>query len=214
MKKFNGVDYFYNDAAMNIQVGTILRRANRWSTNLLQVGDVFRELNRNRNNYTVVGNSQDHVIYSQETVTLNLGANVGGYLAAVEASIGFKSKNTGLVIIKDGITTDLLIDQFQADLERIWYDRPTRYVDDSNHVFLVTSVIATNRAKIFYSNQNKTSVKLQSNLPINNGIDLLSAGFVKRNVSSVITTDIHNQCALLINVVRWRNKRDRFVPFF
>jgi hypothetical protein len=216
MKKFIGIDQFYNELASNIQVGTILRRANGWNLNLQVVGDAFRLIRRQRNNYTNVGTAQDHFYYSQASININLGANIINPLNQDEASLSFANKNNAVIIIRNGITTDLYVDELSDDLEQLWYRRNTQYHRDSNNVFLVSSVIQTNRAKVFYSIQNKTSIRLRhrNNLPIATDLDLINADFaLNRAVRSVRMMDIHNNCTVMLSLVRWRNLRERFVAY-
>lgn len=214
MKKFTGFNHYFNEPLGRITVGSILRRPNGRSKNFVVATNLFRLIQNKREDYVNIGNKQHHFYYTQTSINVNLGANAGNSLNNTEASISFANKNNAVIVIKDGITTDLYIDELQDDLENIWFKKG--YNKDSKNVFLVSSVIVTNKAKVFYSTQNKTSVKLRhkNNLPIIDDLDLINAEFaLGREVKSVRMMDIHNKCTVLFKLVRWQNKKEQFVAF-
>ncbi|MEJ2595054.1 MAG: hypothetical protein P8100_07995 [bacterium] len=214
MKKFAGFDRYFNDPLGKLSVGAILTRPHGRSRNFSVTTNIFRLIKKKKEEFINVGEQQDHFYYSGTSINVNLGGDTTTSLGKSEASIGFATKNSAVVIIENGITTDLFYDDLVDDLERIWYKK--KYHTYSRNVFLVTSVIVSRRAKVFYATQNKTSVRLRHHdgLAIVRDLDLINAEFsLGREARSVRMMDIHNRCTVLFSLVRWQNKKDRFVSF-
>ncbi len=214
MKKFAGFDRYFNEPLGNLSVGAILTRPNGRSRNFSVATHIFRLIKKKKEDFINVGEPQDHFYYSGTSINVNLGGDATTNLGKSEASIGFRTKNSAVVVIKNGVTTDLYFDDLVDDLEDIWFRK--KYQTYSRNVFLVTSVIVSRRAKVFYSTQNNTSIRLRHHdgLPIMKDLDLINAEFaLGREARSVRMMDIHNKCTVLFSLVRWQNKKERFVSF-
>jgi hypothetical protein len=213
MKKFTGFKQYFNEPLGSITVGTILTRANGMSKNFQVASNLFRSITKKKEDYIEIGLKQDRFYSSEASTTLMLGAETDK-LSDIEATIKFSSKNNAVVIIRNGITTDLFYNDLATDLEKLWNRRG--YMKNAKNFFLVTSVIRSNRAKVFYSKQNNTSIRLKhkNNIPIAENLDLLNAEFaLGREVRSVRMMDILNPCTILFSMARWHNRKQRFVPF-
>ena len=214
MKKFAGFERYFNEPLGNIAVGAIMTRPNGRSKNFSVATNLFRLIDKKKEDFINAGKPQNHFYYSGASIHVNLGGDATTSLGKTEASIGFATRNSAVVIIENGITTDLYYDDLIDDLEKVWFKR--KYHTYSRNVFLVTSVIVSRRAKVFYATQNKTSVRLKHHdgLPIVKDLDLIHADFaLGREARSVRMMDVHNQCTVLFSLVRWQNKKERFVGF-
>lgn len=220
MKKFAGINYLFNDQGMNLVPGTILMRPNqglfpRNQYMMNRVGSIFQNPPGIANvNAIAMGQPQNVELYNANNTQFTLGGNIGNALNNNQARIHFTNKNNAVIIYTNGITNTLNWGNMANVLDQYWEN--VGFKRNWRNMFIVAEVVVTNRAKVVYSTQNKTSITVNyaGNGVFNTLGSLinLNVGLVN-NAQSVTARDFPARTDLLFNAIRWDPRIPGFTPF-
>ena len=214
MKKFSHIDLLLNENAIPIIPGSILQRANGRSLHYTLLGNIFDMCKITPQSVITHGEPYNRVFYNANDTKFDLGATVGNLIFAEKARIRFTNKNNAVIVFNNGITSSLKYGLITNQLAVLWHQN--RYVNNHRNIFIVSSVINTNQAKVIYSMQNNTSITVShvNNQPFNNLNDLINMNInIANEARSVTCIDINTNIPLLLDLIRFDRQNQAFMPF-
>jgi hypothetical protein len=214
MKKFNKIEYFYNNEGIDLQHVSIIKTQSAYSLEYSVIGTINDFIPNITNNLVRNGSLHNKQLISTGNVRFNGQAAFNQPMQRNRIGLGFTNKNNAIIIYNNGSNASLSWGLIKRQLIQLWIDQ--NFTDILNNIFIVHSIINTQQAVVIHSNRSKTSItaRLTDNAIITSPADLINIDLALiAGHTSVQVDRFDNATPLLFKLIRFDRRLNTFAPY-